>query len=228
MDKLGKLLRFVMQINSCIDCYFETQPFHPHLSYNPKSGWVGLFQPHVDMSKLKDLSVISRTNFYIFASCKVTLETFWKQNGNFLPIQPRHFQWPHLFSGADLLQLTPFFVSWLFLGNGLTVGAPFWHTGWLELRLVGHINLNSGSWRSSCVCLFLNKLYPTTQITLMVACNSYHFAKWLFRFFFHLFSFSSVASPLFYRMQSCISSDNGGPGNCQSLAPWRPRSLKCS
>lgn len=88
MDKLGKLLRFVMQINSCIDCYFETQPFHPHLSYNPKSGWVGLFQPHVDMSKLKDLSVISRTNFYIFASCKVTLETFWKQNGNFLPNNP--------------------------------------------------------------------------------------------------------------------------------------------
>ena len=86
--KMGKLLRFVMQINSCIDCYFETQPFHPHLSYNPKSGWVGLFQPHVDMSKLKDLSVISRTNFYIFASCKVTLETFWKQNGNFLPNNP--------------------------------------------------------------------------------------------------------------------------------------------
>ena len=68
-DKLGKLLRFVMQINSCIDCYFETQTFHPDLSYNPKSGWVGLFQPHVNMSKLKDLSVISRTNFYIFASC---------------------------------------------------------------------------------------------------------------------------------------------------------------
>lgn len=97
MDKLGKLLRFVMQINSCIDCDFETQTFHPHLSYNPKSGWVGLFQPHVDMSRLKDLSVISRTNFYIFASCYVILETFWKQNGNFLPIQPRHFQWPHLF-----------------------------------------------------------------------------------------------------------------------------------
>lgn len=114
--------------------------------------------------------------------------------------------------------------------RGLTVGAPFWHrsTGWLELILMGHIDLNSGSGRSSCVCLFLNKLYPTTKIALMVACNSYHFAKWLFRFFFHLFSFSSAVSPLFYRMQSCISSDNGGPGNCQSLAPWRPRSLKCS
>ena len=46
--------------------------------------------------------------------------------------------------------------------------------------------------------------------------------------FFIFFSFSSAVSPLFYRMQSCISSDNGGPGNCQSLAPWRPRSLKCS
>lgn len=150
MDKLGKLLRFVMQINSCIDCYFETQTFHPHLSYNPKSGWVGLFQPHVDI-KDQFLHIC-----IMLSNIRNVLETEWKltpkKTTQTFPVTSS------LREGADLLQLTPFFVSWLFLGNGLTVGAPFWHTGWLELILVGHIDLNSGSWRSSCVCLFLNKL----------------------------------------------------------------------
>ena len=93
-DKLGKLLRNVMQINSCIDSYFETQPFHPHLSYNLKSGWVGLFQPHVDMSKLKDLSVISKTNFYIVASCNIKniLETEWKLPPNTFPVTSSLFR----------------------------------------------------------------------------------------------------------------------------------------
>lgn len=88
MDKLGKLLRFVMQINSCIDCYFETQTFHPHLSYNPKSGWVGLFQPHVDI-KDQFLHIC-----IMLSNIRNVLETEWKLTPK---KQPRHFQWPHLF-----------------------------------------------------------------------------------------------------------------------------------
>ena len=117
MDKLGKLLRFVMQINSCIDCYFETQTFHPHLSYNPKSGWVGLFQPHVDI-KDQFLHIC-----IMLSNIRNVLETEWKltpkKTTQTFPVTSS------LREGADLLQLTPFFVSRLFLTAAWQLGLHF-------------------------------------------------------------------------------------------------------
>ncbi len=70
-------------VNSWIDCPFVFRPF-THILVERTQLWVGLFQPHVDMSKLNwRIFLWYQGSSFTYYLQTLILETLWKQNGNF-------------------------------------------------------------------------------------------------------------------------------------------------